>query len=203
MTQFNNNFWDERYSTEEFIYGKEPNKFFKERLEKLKPGKILLPGEGEGRNAVFAARLGWVVDSTDQSIVAKSKAEKLAKECGVKINYSVCDIKDYIFKENYYDAAASIFFHKPAELRSEIHKKIIKSLKPDGVFIFEMFNKEQLGRDSGGPQNYDMLYSFEDIERDFSSLTTILLESKIITLDEGPKHSGEASVIRYIGIKNQ
>lgn len=203
MTQFNNNFWDERYSTEEFIYGKEPNEFFKENLEKLKPGRLLLPGEGEGRNAVFAARLGWLVDATDQSIVAKSKAEKLANEYGVKINYSVCDIKDYIFKENYYDSAALIFFHKPAELRSSIHKKIINSLKPDGTLIFEMFNKEQLGRDSGGPQNYDMLYSIEDIERDFSSLRIVLLENKIIMLTEGPKHSGEASVIRYIGIKNQ
>jgi SAM-dependent methyltransferase len=202
MTQFNNNFWDERYSTEEYVYGKAPNEFFEKHLSKLKPGRLLLPGEGEGRNAVFAARLGWQVDATDQSIVAKSKAEKLANEFGVKINYSVCDINNYVFHENCYDAAAIIFFHLPGDIRSDINKKIFKSLKPDGTLILEMFNKGQLGRETGGPQDSDMLYSTEDIERDFSSLTTILLESKIITLDEGPKHSGEASVIRYIGIKN-
>lgn len=203
MTQFNNNFWDERYSTEEYVYGKTPNEFFKEHLSKLKPGKLLLTGEGEGRNAVFAARLGWNVDATDQSIVAKSKAEKLANEYAVKINYTVCHIKDYIFRVHYYDAAALIFFHKPLEIRSEIHKNIVNSLKSQGVLIFEMFNKGQLGRETGGPQDYDMLYSTEDIERDFSSLRTVLLENQIITLTEGPKHSGEASVIRYIGIKNQ
>lgn len=201
MTRFNNNFWDDRYSTDEFIYGKEPNEFFKENIDKLPPGKLLLPGEGEGRNAVYAARLGWIVDATDQSKVAKLKAEKLANEFGVKINYSVCDIKDYIFKENYYDAAAVIFFHKPMEMRPEIHRKIVNSLKTNGVLIFEMFNKEQLGRDTGGPQNYDMLYSTEDIERDFSSLKSLFLENKMIYLDEGPKHSGEASVLRYVGIK--
>lgn len=201
MTQFNNNFWDDRYSTDEFVYGTEPNEFFKENIDKLPPGKLLLPGEGEGRNAVYAARLGWIVDATDQSKVAKLKAEKLANEFGVKINYSVCDIKDYIFKENYYDAAAVIFFHKPMEMRPEIHRKIVNSLKTNGVLIFEMFNKEQLGRDTGGPQNYDMLYSTEDIERDFSSLKSLFLENKMIYLDEGPKHSGEASVLRYVGIK--
>lgn len=203
MTQFNNSFWDERYSTEEYVYGKDPNEFFKEHLSKLKPGRLLLPGEGEGRNAVFAAQLGWRVDATDQSIVAKSKAEKLANEYGVKIDYTVCDINNYIFNENYYDAAALIFFHLPIEIRSDIHKKILDSLKSEGTLIFEMFNKDQLGRETGGPQDYDMLYSTEDIERDFSSMKTILLENKILSLNEGPKHSGEVSVIRYIGIKNQ
>lgn len=203
MTEYNDSFWDERYSTEEFIYGKEPNKFFKECLEKLKPGKLFLPGEGEGRNAVFAAKLGWQVEAVDQSIIARSKALNLADENNVKINYSVCEINNYEFKVNYYDAVAIIFFHLPFDIRTAIHKKIVNSLKDGGIIILEMFNKDQLGRDSGGPQDYNMLYSTDDIERDFSSLRTLLLENKVITLNEGAKHSGEASVIRYVGIKSK
>lgn len=203
MTEYNDSFWDERYSTEEFIYGKEPNKFFKECLEKLKPGKLFLPGEGEGRNAVFAAKLGWQVEAVDQSIIARSKALNLADENNVKINYSVCEINNYEFKVNYYDAVAIIFFHLTFDIRTAIHKKIVNSLKDGGIIILEMFNKDQLGRDSGGPQDYNMLYSTDDIERDFSSLRTLLLENKVITLNEGAKHSGEASVIRYVGIKSK
>lgn len=203
MTEYNNSFWDERYSTEEFIYGKEPNKFFKECLKKLKPGKLFLPGEGEGRNAVFSAKLGWQVEAVDQSIIARSKALNLADENNVKINYSVCEINNYEFKVNYYDAVAIIFFHLPFDIRTAIHKKIVNSLKDGGIIILEIFNKDQLGRDSGGPQDYNMLYSTDDIERDFSSLRTLLLENKVITLNEGAKHSGEASVIRYVGIKSK
>lgn len=202
MTQFNNNFWDQRYDTAEFIYGKEPNEFFKENIEKLNPGKLLLPGEGEGRNSVFASRLSWTVDATDQSSVGKRKAEKLADEFGVKINYTVCDINDFQFKVNHYDAAAIIFVHLPIDLRIDIHKKIVKSIKHSGVIIFEVFSKEQYGKDSGGPQSSDMLYSIEDIERDFNSLRTIYLESKTVYLNEGRKHSGESSIIRYVGIKD-
>ncbi len=77
----------------------------------------------------------------------------------------------------------------------------MRSLKTNGVLILELFNKEQLGKDSGGPQSLDMLYSQEDIEKDFKSLKTILLEDTTIQLNEGEKHSGEASVVRFVGIK--
>lgn len=202
MSNFNNNFWDQRYDTAEFVYGKEPNEFFRENIEKLNPGKLLLPGEGEGRNSVFAARLGWAVDATDHSSVGKAKAEKLANEFGVKIDYTVCDIKDFQFKVNHYDAAAIIFVHLPLDLRIDTHGKIVKSLKNNGVLIFEVFSKEQYGKTTGGPQDMDMLYSLHDIERDFKSLSTILAESKTLSLNEGEKHSGVSSVIRYVGIKD-
>lgn len=202
MTKFNNNFWDQRYDTAEFVYGKEPNEFFKENIEKLNPGKLLLPGEGEGRNSVFAARLGWAVDATDQSSVGKTKAEKLADEFGVKIDYTVCDIKDFQFKVNHYEAAAIIFVHLPIDLRISIHQKIVKSLKNNGVLIFEVFSKEQYGKTTGGPQDMEMLYTLDDIQRDFKSLRTILAESNTLSLNEGRKHSGESSVIRYVGIKD-
>ena len=35
-----NNFWDERYSIKDYVYGTLPNEFFKEQIDKLKPGKI-------------------------------------------------------------------------------------------------------------------------------------------------------------------
>jgi len=53
------NQWDERYSNEEYFYGKKPNEFLKDELKKLQAGKILFPAEGEGRNCVFAATKGW------------------------------------------------------------------------------------------------------------------------------------------------
>jgi 2-polyprenyl-3-methyl-5-hydroxy-6-metoxy-1,4-benzoquinol methylase len=87
MNDFGGKFWDERYSTTEFIYGSEPNSFFKSELEKLASGKILLLGEGEGRNAVYTALNGWTVDAVDFSLKAKEKALQLAEENKVHINY--------------------------------------------------------------------------------------------------------------------
>jgi len=61
MKEKSKKFWEERYSDEEYIYGKDPNVFFRTELGKLNPNSILLPADGEGRNAIFAAKTGWDV----------------------------------------------------------------------------------------------------------------------------------------------
>ena len=81
--------WNKRYAQKEYFYGKQPNEFFRKQLLKFPPGRILLPAEGEGRNAVFAALSGWDVVAFDTSTEAKKKAEKLAKENKVQISYSI------------------------------------------------------------------------------------------------------------------
>jgi 2-polyprenyl-3-methyl-5-hydroxy-6-metoxy-1,4-benzoquinol methylase len=202
VTDFKSKFWDERYSSEEYAYGKKPNHFFKEQIDKISvPGKILLPGEGEGRNAVYAAKLGWKVNAFDQSSVARLKALKLAEENNFKINYSNVDLAMFNPHKNYYDCAAIVFVHLPPDIRSEFHKKIIDSIKPNGKIILELFSKNQFGKKSGGPQNLIMLSSIEEIEKDFKQLKPILLKEENIFLDEGEKHNGQASVIRFVGVK--
>jgi len=202
MTDFKSNFWDERYSSNEYVYGKEPNQFLKEQLRNIIPtGKLLLPGEGEGRNAVYAAKFGWKVDAFDQSSVAKIKALKLAEENNVTIKYSTVDLAKFTPQNNFYDCAAIIFVHIAPDFRSEFHKIIIDSLKPGGKIILELFSKNQFGKSSGGPQDLEMLYSFDEIKNDFKEMRTILLKEESIFLVEGEKHKGEASVIRFVGEK--
>ncbi len=112
MSKFANEFWNERFSTDKYIYGKNPNKFFKEQIDKLKPGRLLLLGEGEGRNSVYAAIKGWEVDAVDFSQTAKEKALKLAKKNNVNINYTISNLTDFIPRENCYDANW-FNFHSP------------------------------------------------------------------------------------------
>ena len=194
-------FWEERYSREEFAYGTLPNIFFKEQIDKLKPGKLLLIGEGEGRNAVYAARLGWYVDAVDFSEAARKKALKLAETNNVKINYYVDNLEDFIPQVNFYNAVGLIFIHLNNNLRDKVNKRCIESLRPGGKIILEAFEKKQLGRNSGGPQNPDLLYSLEDIKLSFSNLNSELIKKQVKNLNEGEFHSGEAAVIQFVGIK--
>ena len=201
MNKFGGKFWDERYSSTEFVYGAEPNTFFKDELDNLKTGNILLLGEGEGRNAVYAAVKGWNVDAVDFSIIAKEKALKLAEENSVSINYEITDLSEYKPKSNYYDAAAIIFLHLNPKIRSDVHSKVVDSLIPGGTLILEVYEKEQLGKDSGGPKNIDMLYSKEELIEDFKLMKINLLKKKRIYLDESHHHKGEAVVLRLIAVK--
>ena len=193
--------WDDRYSSETYVYGKEPNVFFSALLNGEKPGSILLPGEGEGRNAVHAARLGWQVDAFDQSRIGQGKAMALASEFGVGINYTVCALEDFDFPRDRYDLVALLFFHAGSSIRQYLHRKVVDALKPGGRLILEAFHKDQINNNTGGPKSLEMLFDEETLENDFTSLETDLLEHHEIILDEGPFHQGLAHIIRYTGIK--
>ncbi|MFN3872742.1 MAG: class I SAM-dependent methyltransferase [Ignavibacterium sp.] len=194
-------FWNSRYSEKEFIYGTQPNKFLEHQLKNLKPGKALFLAEGEGRNAVYAAKLGWLVDAVDFSSSAKVKALKLAEMNNVKINYDVCDLNDYNFKENYYDLVVMIFVHLPFDLRKKVFDNSRKALKQNGKLIFEAFSKEQIKNTSGGPRSEDLLYSEKEILDLVKKLKIELIESKSINLEEGEYHKGKADVVRFVGVK--
>ena len=195
-------FWDSRYSEQEFAYGTKPNIFLREQLKKIKSGTALFLGEGEGRNAVYAATLGWQVDAIDFSSSARVKALKLAEEKKVNINYEVCDLSEYQFKGNYYDLVVMIFLHLPIGLREKVFYNSIRSLKENGRIIIEAFSKQQIDNTSGGPRSIDLLYSEQDILNLVKGLNTELIETKSIDLDEGQYHKGKADVIRYVGVKN-
>ncbi len=198
--------WNERYSNDEFAYGELPNNYLKEQLQKLAPGTILFPAEGEGRNAVFAAKLGWKVAAFDISNEGKNKAIKLAEKNKVAIDYQVGELQTLNFKPGQFDAIALIYAHFPASIKSLYHKTFDSYLKKGGVIIFEAFSKKHIeyvtaNEKVGGPKDIESLFSIEEIQSDFPNYEIIELAEKEIELSEGIFHNGKGSVIRFVGIK--
>jgi 2-polyprenyl-3-methyl-5-hydroxy-6-metoxy-1,4-benzoquinol methylase len=191
-------FWNERYAADEFVYGKSPNLFFKKQIDKLTPGKILLPADGEGRNSVYAARQGWEATAIDYSKSAKEKALKLANEAGVSIQYHLNDLASYDFGENEYDATALVYVHLPRSIIETVYSNIIKSVKPGGTIIAEVYSLNQLGKNSGGPKDERVLYSVEKLEHLLAGTKIQFLKEMEVELNEGKHHIGTASVIRAV-----
>ncbi len=199
-------FWNERYGGDEYVYGQLPNEYFKTQLATLPPGKILLPAEGEGRNAVYAAAQGWDVYAFDQSEAGQRKAMALARKANVKIHYDVLDVREVSFPPDTFDAIALIFAHFPASIRPVAHQLLIPLLRPGGTLIFEAFSKQQiyyqrLNPNAGGPRDTDMLFDETELRREFEGITFTKIEEKETILDEGPHHSGKGMVLRGIGTK--
>ncbi|OCB71913.1 SAM-dependent methyltransferase [Flavobacterium piscis] len=198
--------WNDRYSSEEFAYGTAPNNYLKEQLEKLKTGSILFPAEGEGRNAVFAAQLGWKVSAFDISAEGKNKALKLAEAKNVVIDYQVGELETLNYQAEQFDVIALIYAHFPATIKSSIHQTLETYLRKDGYIIFEAFSKKHLeylaiNDKVGGPKDIESLFSIEEIQSDFPDYEIIQLEQKVIELNEGLFHNGKGSVIRFVGKK--
>lgn len=198
--------WDERYSKDGFAYGEQPNNYLKEQLEKLNPGTILFPAEGEGRNAVFAATLGWTVSAFDISAEGKRKALLLAEAHKVTIDYRVGELQALNYQPGQFDAIALIYAHFPAAIKSLYHKTLDNYLRKNGIIIFEAFSKRHIdyiarNEKVGGPKDIAMLFSIEELKSDFAGYEIIELEEKEIELNEGSFHNGTGSVIRFVGRK--
>ena len=83
------NFWDKRYAGADYLFGTKPAA----GLIVLEPhlvagGKTLVVADGEGRNSVYLASMGYDVRATDYSQVAQTKAKALANEAGVDVDLS-------------------------------------------------------------------------------------------------------------------
>jgi 2-polyprenyl-3-methyl-5-hydroxy-6-metoxy-1,4-benzoquinol methylase len=198
--------WNDRYSKEEFAYGEQPNNYLKEELEKLDAGTILFPAEGEGRNAVFAAKRGWTVSAFDISMEGKNKAARLAETNKVTIDYQVGELQTLNYDPGQFDAIALIYAHFPADIKSLYHKTLDKYLRKGGSIIFEAFSKKHIDynlKDEkiGGPKDIAMLFSIDELKSDFMNYEIIELVEKEIELSEGLFHNGKGSVIRFVGRK--
>lgn len=193
--------WNQRYKELDYAYGKEPNSFFKEQISKLEKGKILFPGDGDGRNGIYAAKLGWDVTSIDYSEEAINKSKSNAENENVLINHKVADITEDEIGENEYDCIVSIFVHLKANERKIFHNKIYTALKPGGVLILHAYDEDQLKYNTGGPKDISMLYTLEEVVTDFQEMDFSILAKEKVELNEGNLHQGEASVINFVGKK--
>jgi len=200
-TRKNADNWNERYSTEEYAYGKEPNGFFKEFIDSHEPGKILLPAEGEGRNAVYAAKKGWDVTAFDFSEEGRKKALKLASETGVAIRYEILDLTGFQFEDNAFDAVGLFFVHMASPIRETIHASLTSCLKPGGYIVLEAFNKRQVKNATGGPNDISLLFSMKELESDFPEIEILVLEELVQHYETGIFHRGESETIRLLGRK--
>lgn len=198
--------WDERYSEQEYAYGKQPNVFFKEQLLRQAPGRLLMPADGEGRNGVFAATLGWQVTSVDLSAFGRSKALELAAASGVNLTYLVGDLMTFEFEKESFDVIGLIFAHFSADLKSRYHRRLLEWLRPGGTVILEGFSRKHQAfyarnPKAGGGMDPAMLFSEEELLEDFQGCEIVLLEETEADLQEGHYHNGRGSVLHLVGRK--
>ncbi len=195
-------FWNQRYSEEEYAYGTRANSWFRHHLRGRTPGRILLPGEGEGRNAVHAARAGWEVTAWDYSEAGRDKALALAAAHGVRIQYDIVDLSTAVPTSGTFNAVALVFVHLPSEQRRRLHTLCVNALAPGGLLILEAFSQQQLRYDSGGPRSEELLYTLRDLREDFRDLRVVRAEQRLRQLQEGAYHVGPASVLRLLALRD-
>lgn len=189
-------FWEDKFAGEPYLYGTEPNAFIKAQAGRLKPGaKVLCLAEGEGRNAAFLAALGHRVKAVDFSAQALKKARQLATDRQVSIATEQADLTHWQCDETYH-AITATYLHLDETTALTVFQTALDRLEPGGLFIGEFFSKKQLCYTSGGPKNPDLLYETALFEK--LGLEPLHLEETITLLSEGHGHQGPGAVIRVV-----
>jgi 2-polyprenyl-3-methyl-5-hydroxy-6-metoxy-1,4-benzoquinol methylase len=180
--------WDKRFRGEGLAFGKEANSFLKKHITLLPKGKALDLATGEGRNAVFLARHGFEVDAVDISKMGLRKAQKLAKEMGVKIRALAADLDTYQIERGKYDLITNFYF-----LRRSLIPKIKKGLREGGMVILETYLLEQRKLGTGGPKNPKYFLKPNELLQRFKDFGILFYREGIFR--EGGKSKAIASLI--------
>jgi SAM-dependent methyltransferase len=202
------NRWDERYDHERYYYGEEPNAFIATHLPTLPKGTALFLGEGEGRNAVYAAGLGHRVLAVDSSEVGRRKALALAAARNVTLEYRCADVlaDDWStdpWNKRPWNLVVLCFAHLAPADAIAMHARVAAALAPGGTLLLSSFSKAQLGRTSGGPPRLEWLHDLEELRAQFPGLAWDQAVEHEVDLAEGSGHRGAAMVIEMIGRKSK
>jgi 2-polyprenyl-3-methyl-5-hydroxy-6-metoxy-1,4-benzoquinol methylase len=195
--------WDTRYGEPGYYYGFEPNAWLASKADFLKPGmRVLIPADGEGRNSVWCAKQGLMVDAFDLSPVAVEKARLLAQQQGVQVNYAIAPVDEWAWQPEAYDAVVLVFvnFATP-NMRRRLFARCIETLRPGGILLLQGYSVRQPAYGTGGPQAVEQLYDEAMLREAFSALDLLEITGYDAVLDEGQGHNGLSALIGLVARK--
>lgn len=191
--------WDNSFSDKDFVYGERENVFIHEMSDIIPAhSKVGCFAEGEGRNAVYLAKMGHDVTSFDQSTIGLKKTKTLAQENHVKVDTVEIDLTKEKVGSNQFDAAILVYGHVPKNDQPFLIDSMINSVKPGGYVMFEVYSEDQLDYKTGGPQSVDMLYNPADILHWIKDYKCIHFYYGEATRNEGKRHNGVGHIIQVV-----
>ena len=195
--------WNRRFSESGYLFGTEPNRWLREHAQCWQAGqRVLCVADGEGRNSVFLADRGLIVDAFDISEVGVRKARDFARITGVKVNFAVADIAELQWPENLYDGVAAIFFQfADPQLRARIFEGIQRCLKPGGTLVLQGYTPKQLEYRTGGPPIESHMYTPQLLRDAFAGMEILELREYEAELTEGNGHKGRSALIGLVARK--
>ena len=194
--------WTQRFQTDDYIFGLEPNAYLRSQSRHLTPGRTLAIADGEGRNGVWLAEQGHAVDSFDFIEAAVHKARQLAAQRNVAIHAVCCDWAQFDWRPDTYDNVVGIFFQFLApDERQRVFAHIDRVLKPGGTLLLQGYGLGQLQYNTGGPGKREHLYDEALLLDAFPAYAPLDLQTYEAEIQEGQAHRGRSALVGYVGRK--
>ena len=192
--------WNRRFGEADYLFGTAPNDWLTEHAAVWAPGsRVLCVADGEGRNSVWLAGRGLVVDAFDIAEVGVAKARRLAAEKAVSVNFTVADCDSYAWPQAALDGVAAIFvqFADP-DMRERLFARIVESLRPGGTLVLQGYTPRQLEFRTGGPPLASHMYTEPMLRTAFADMDILSLREYDADVAEGSGHQGRSALIGLV-----
>lgn len=186
--------WDERFNCATYAYGEAPNDFLVWAAPQVKVGKALSLCEGEGRNAVYLAKMGFQVTAVDFSRVGLEKARALAAKHHVTLECMVMDLNDFSFQPNAWDLVVSVFSQPNSAVRKRLYAQLATTLNPGGAFVLE-------AKVADDPSSENRYPGTDVLRQEIDPLQVTFAKQAWRELSEGPYHLGLHHTAQLLAVR--
>jgi len=160
-------FWDERYGSSSGLWSGQPNSVLVAEATDLAPGTALDVGCGEGADAIWLARRGWLVTAIDISPIALERAAAHARETGDDqaqgISWLHVDLSGWIPPPSTYDLVSAQFLHAPTVRRQELHQRLAASVSAGGSLLLVGHHASDLQTTVPRPPVPELYFAADDV----------------------------------------
>jgi SAM-dependent methyltransferase len=124
-----------------YHFKKEVNSFLAASIKGRKPGKAVDVAMGQGRNAIYLAKMGWDVTGYDIADEALNYAKTEAAKQHVKLTVVQQGSEEFNFGLEQWDLISFIYAGCIEDVPG-LAERMKKGLKHHGIIVFEFFHRD-------------------------------------------------------------
>ncbi len=196
--------WDAKYAGRSTgLFGAEANEYLRQIVARSEfaASSALCLADGDGRNGRWLAARGLDVTAVDISEIAAANAAAFDRQAGLAVERVVADLANWAPPDGrVWDAVFLFYLQCDAPTRLRALKLASQALARNGWFVLEAFAKSQADNNMG-PADPSLLYSLDEFGEALPEFEIVEALDGQIRLDEGPRHTGLAQVVRYAARK--